>query len=717
MTQPEVVLLYKAWGYEILAPCNPRSGDRGFRYQQQDSTMRIPDGMTCGIVWLMLVGWVSSASAAIVRWEIVSRTPYANGQKFGDVGSYEKIVGKVYYAIDPAARANAEIVDLMRAPRNASGLVEFWSDLLILTPTDPTRGNRALLYDVNNRGNKTALGFFNQGDPGDGFLMRHGFTLVWNGWDGELLPGGDRLRLSPPIATDGDKKITGLVRCEMNPGSAITRTVINWDNHGAYRPTVAGEKYATLTVRERPDDPRQPIARDQFVIHVADVQSDSPTQLPRVELELPAGLKAGFIYELIYEAQDPVVHGVCFASVRDLISALKEGHGEQHPFAQDAAPRFNRAHGFGVSQSGRFLREFLQSGFNADESGKIVFEGLLPHVAGGGLGSFNHRFAQPTRHVNQHDHHDYPADRFPFTYDVQVDPFSGRRDGILQRSIASQTVPLLMHTQSAGEYYTRSGSLVHTDPSGQKDATLPDTVRVYAFGGTQHGPSGWPPSKGVGKYFNNPGDYKPLLRALLLALDRWVVTKQAPPPSVYPRLADGTLVDLAEARKAFIRIPGVEFPPVMQQPPFLDLGPRWYSDRIIDQQPPLQKGAYQARVPQPGKDGNETTGTLLPPDVAVPLGTHTGWNLRRAELGAENELVSLGGGYFPFAITRQERELAGDPRPSLEERYGSLRGYVDQLEARCRVMEQQGYLLAEDISTIIQTQVQRSRSLFEELGN
>ena len=671
------------------------------------------------VVWaciLLVFSHATRASAEVTRWEIVSRTPYANGQKFGEVGAYEQIVGKVHFAIDPAAKANQDIVDLTRAPKNTDGKVEFWSDLFLLTPADPARRNGALLYDVNNRGNKLALGFFNKGDPGDGFLMRHGFTVVWSGWDGELLPGNNRLRLSPPIATDGDKKITGLVRCEMNPGSALTRTVINWDNHGAYRPTEACLKNATLTVRERPDAPRQPIARDQFTVHVTEVESDSPTQLPKVELEYPAGMKAGFIYELIYEAQDPLVHGVCFASVRDLIAALKHGGGQGHPFEKREGNKFQRAIGFGVSQSGRFLREFLQSGFNADEQERIVFEGLMPHVAGGGLGSFNHRFAQPTRHVNQHDHHDYPGDRFPFTYETQTDPLSGQTDGILRRATASKTVPLVMHTQSAGEYYTRSGSLVHTDPLGEKDAKLPDTVRIYAFGGTQHGPAGWPPSKGAGKYFNNPGDYKPLLRALILALDRWIVTKQAPPPSVYPQLADGTLVKLSAARSAFVRIPEVEFPPVMQQPPLLDLGPLWYSDRIIDHQPPRQKGIYQALVPRPGKDGNETAGTLLPPDVAVPLGTHTGWNLRRAEMGAENDLVSLGGAYIPFALTRKERELAGDPRPSLEERYGSFRGYIDQLEARCDEMQKQGYLLEDDIVPVIQTQTQRVRSLFEQIG-
>lgn len=666
--------------------------------------------------WLLSYWLAAPAPAAVVRWEILSRQPYAEGREFGSAGAYERIVGKVHYAIDPANPANQEIVDLTRAPKNAQGLVEFWSDLVILTPVDPAKGNHAVLYDVNNRGNKTALGFFNGGDPGDGFLMRQGFTVVWNGWDGELLPGNDRLRLSPPVATEGGKKITGLVRCEINLNSAATRNVVNWDNHGAYRPTENGLKNATLTFRERPDDPRQPIPRDQFQIHVTDVPSDSPTQLPKVELEYPAGMKAGWIYELIYEAQDPLVHGVCFASVRDLVAALKHGGGDQHPFANDATPRIQRAHSFGVSQSGRFLREFLYSGFNADETGRIVFDGMMPHVSGGGLGSFNHRFAQPTRHVNQHDHHDYPADRFPFTYATQTDALSGQTDGILRRSAKSQTMPLLMHTQSAGEYYTRSGSLVHTNPQGTADADIPDNVRVYLFGGTQHGPAGWPPAKSVGKYFNNPGDYKPLLRALILALDRWVAEKKAPPPSVYPKVADGSLVKREVAQAAFVKIPGIEFPSVIQTPPWLDLGPRWYSDRIVDQQPPLQRGHYQALVPLPGTDGNETTSTLLPPEVAVPLGTHTGWNLRRADSGAENELVSLGGAYLPFAVKKSAREAAGDPRQSLEERYGSLRGYIDRLEAKCDELAKNGYLLTDDIPRIIQTQAQRARPLFEDLG-
>lgn len=656
--------------------------------------------------------------AELVRWEVTSRVPYADGREFGTAGAYEKVTGRVHFEIDPALPQNQDIVDLTKAPRNARHKVEFWSDLVILAPKDPLRGNGAVLYDVNNRGNKLALGFFNQGDPGDGFLMRHGFTVVWSGWDGELLPGNDRLRLSPPVARDGENRITGLVRCEITLNSRVTRTVINWDNHGSYRPVADNFKEATLTVRERPDDPRQPIPRDQFQLHLTNVESDSPSQLPKVELEYPQGLKPGWIYEVIYMAQDPLVHGVCFASVRDLIAALKQGGGENYPFVQSPSENsskpvlFRRALGFGVSQSGRFLREFLHAGFNQDEQGKIVFDGLMPHVAGGGLGSFNHRFAQPTRHVNQHDHHDYPGDRFPFTYGVMTDPLSGQTDGILKRAVATGTVPKVMHTQSAGEYYTRSGSLVHTDPLGQLDAEIPPSVRIYALGGTQHGPAGWPPSKSVGKYFNNPGDYKPVLRALLLSLDRWIEQGHEPPLSAYPRLDQGTLVRLEQAGQSFPKIPLVEFPRIMQTPPLLDLGPRWYSDRIVELQPPRQIGMYQARVPKPGRDGNETAGTLLPPDVGVPLGTHTGWNLRRQDVGAENDLVSLGGAFIPFAKTHQDREFSGDPRLSLMERYGSLQGYLDQLQAYCQTMEKQGYLLSEDIPRVIQVQKQRATLMF-----
>ena len=676
---------------------------------------------------VMLAGGIlgGAASAEVIRFEIRKREPFAGGKKFGEVGAYERILGRVYYAIDPKLRQNRTIIDLQRAPRDKSGRVLFFGELFILAPKDLRRGNGAVLYDVNNRGNKLALRFFNYGgggndpqsakDAGDGFLMRRGFTLVWSGWDGELLPGNNRLMLSVPVAKNGSKPITGRVRCEIVPTGNYKRTVVNWNNHGSYRPTSRGLKTATLTHRVRPYDKRVPIPRSQWAIHVTEVKSDSPSQLPKVELELPAGFKRGHIYELIYEARDPLVHGCCFAGLRDLISSFKHGAGKRNPLLVDGKPVIKRAHSFGVSQSGRFLREFLYSGFNEDERGRKVFDGVIPHVSGGGLGSFNHRFAQPTRHVTQHDHHDYPADRFPFAYETQKDPLSGITDGILKRAHATRTAPFVMHTQSSAEYWTRSGSLVHTDPLGERDAKLPANVRIYLFGGTQHGPGGYPPRKGSGKYPANPGDYRPFLRALLLSLDRWSRDGTPPPASVRPTIAAGSLVDWKQKKTGFPRIPGVEYPRVIQQPPRLDFGRRWQKERIIDLHPPGKVGRYRVLVPRCNADGNEVD-CLSPPEVVVPIATYTGWNLRSKVAGAENELVSLRGSYFPFPVTMKERKASGDPRESLQERYGTLKTYVRKLRSACRELRSKGYLLEEDLARTIRIQKDRVGPFFSRIS-
>lgn len=674
------------------------------------------------VLFTVLIGITAgAASAEVVRFEVRKREPLAGGKSFGRTGPYERIVGRIYYAIDPKLRQNGTIVDLEHAPRDRQRRVTFFGDLFILAPKDLRKGNGAVLYDVNNRGNKLALRFFNFGgggndprsakDAGDGFLMRHGFTIVCSGWDGELLPGNNRLRLSPPVATSCDRPITGRVRCEIVPTGRYKRTVVNWSNHGSYRPTQRGRKTATLTHRVRPDDPRVPVPRDQWTIHVSEVKSDSPSQLPKVELEFPAGFQKGHIYELIYEARDPLVHGVCFAGLRDLIAAFKHGTGRGNPLLIAGKPVIRRAHAFGVSQSGRFLREFLYWGFNEDERGSKVFDGVIPHVAGGGLGSFNHRFAQPTRHVTQHDHHDYPADRFPFTYETQTDPLSGATDGILKRAQATSTAPFVLHTQSSAEYWTRSGSLVHTDPLGKCDAKLPANVRLYLFGGTQHGPSRYPPGKGDGKYPANPGDYRPFLRALLLALDHWSRDGTPAPPSARPTIAAGTLVDWRQSATGFPKIPDVRYPAVIQQPPLLDFGPRWEKLRIVDVQPPRQRGHYRVLVPKCDADGNDVD-CLSPPEVAVPVATYTGWNLRSKAAGAENELVSLRGSYLPFAVTAAERKPRRDPRRSLEERYGSLNEYLRRLKSACESLKKKGYLLDEDVTRTMKIQKQRVSPLF-----
>ncbi|QDT85404.1 hypothetical protein MalM14_30720 [Gimesia chilikensis] len=676
------------------------------------------------VLTITFVSWllVGPLAAELTRFEILTREPFADGQKFGSVGEYERIKGRVYYELDPELPQNQNVVDLKLAPRNKAGRVELSADLLILAPKDLSKGKGALLYDVNNRGNLTALRMLNfasgSNDPqtqkqaGDGFLMREGFTYVSSGWDGELLPGSSRLRLFPPVI---QQPITGKVRCEIVPSSDTTRTVVNWANHGSYRPTAQGLQEATLTHRLRASHPRVPIPRSEWKLHVTEVDSESPAQLPKVELEYPAGLKKLQIYELIYEAQDPVVMGTGFTAVRDLVSALKQGTGEGNPLLVEGQPVIKRAHSFGVSQSGRFLREMMYWGFNEDEAGQRVFEGIIPHVSGSGMGSFNHRFAQPTRHAGQHDHHDYPPDRFPFAYAAQKDPLSGLTEGILTRAEASGTAPLVMHTQSSSEYWNRSGSLTHTDPLGTTDVALPENVRIYIIGGTQHGPSRFTTEKGDGQTAPNPADYKPFLRALLLSLDNWAKEGTAPPASVYPKISDGTLVSWTQNATGFPQIPGIRYPGVIQQPSYLDFGPRWQKERIVDLQPPLPRGDYRVLVPRSGPDGNEL-GCLSAPEVAVPVATYASWRLRSENGAAANQLYSLSGSYIPLPLTKAEREQRGDPRASVEERYGTLEAYLEQLAAQCEVYEKAGYLLQEDRERILQTQSERVAPLFAKIN-
>jgi hypothetical protein len=647
--------------------------------------------------------------AEVVDMKVIRRQPFAGGQSFGDVGPYEQITGIARFAIDPQHPRNQLIVDLALAPRNADGKVEFETDFTILAPKSLDKGNGAIFYDVNNRGNKLALRFFNFApggndvskpkSEGDGFLMRRGYTVVWCGWIGEMLPGDNRLIFQPPQASDQGKPIRGIVRYEMSTDKPATSLPLSRrEGHGSYAPTAEGEAKGVLTWRMREGDPRVAIPRDQWSLERVPppaVKEGVSPRLGQVRLKLAGGFRPGYIYELVCEAEGPLVQGCGYAAVRDLISFLH--HDSRGPAALDPAVKrgFGRAYGFGVSQSGRFLRNFTYLGFNADEKDRLVFDGLMPHVAGGGLGFFNHRFAQPTRFAGQHEDHTYPVDYFPFTYGPALDPFSKRADGILSRYADGRLAPKIMHTQSAAEYWHRSGSLVHTDPLGQQDAVIPAKVRIYAFGGTQHGPASDPPPRGNAQNLTNPGDYRPYLRALLDALDRWVKDGTEPPPSVYPRIDQKTLVHWSQQGTGFPAIPGVRYPEVIQQPLNLDFGPRFESEGIITIEPPKVRGKYVVLVPRSGPDGNDL-GTLLPPEVKVPLATYTGWNLRHRDAGAEAMLANLLGSYLPFPKTKAERIASGDPRASLEERYGDFAGYQQQLAEACKKLIAERYLLPED---------------------
>ncbi|HUE72352.1 MAG TPA: alpha/beta hydrolase domain-containing protein [Pirellulaceae bacterium] len=648
------------------------------------------------ILSLILTG---PLAAEVTRWEITKREPYADGKLMGDRGAYEKWTGKVHFALDSVAEANQQIVDLALAPANDAGKVEFWAEFEMLVPVDPSKANGALFYEVNNRGNKTAPNMFDTG--ADEFLCRQGFVVLWSGWIAEILPDDNRLNMRAPVALLNNRPVRGIVRQEVIVEKLTPRvSLAHRGIQGSYRPIGRTGRFGTLTMRERQADARQNVPRNQWQLLVRDVyDGDRLWPLPIVELEVEGGLKPGWIYEVVYQAEGSVVQGVGLAGIRDIVSALKFGGSpETNPLLnEEKKPLVDRTIGFGTSQSGRCLRHFLWEGFNADEQGRKVFDGVISHVAGGGLGSFNHRFASPTRTNGQHDEHLFPADFFPFTYGDEKDPFSGKTDGILARARKTNTVPKVFHTQSSSEYWHRSGSLVHTDPQANRDSEIPTEVRLYTFGGTQHGPgSGTPAAKGGGKLPSNPADYRPLLRGLLLALDAWVKEGKEPPPSVYPRIADQTLVGWKKEESGWPDVPAVDYPTVIQQPPFLFRGDDWESKRIATIEPPQIKGHYIVKVPAIGPDGNEQ-GTLNLPAISVPVASYTSWNLRDARIGAEGELLSLQGGYVPFARTKSEREAAKDPRPSLAERYQDYQDYENRYRAAAERLIAERFVLQEEL--------------------
>jgi hypothetical protein len=672
----------------------------------------------------VLAWWAGPAKTAwaeLIELTIHRREPFAQGQSFGNTGPYVKLVGTARFALDPQHAGNRPIVDLDLAPRRADGKVEFSADVYILAPADLRKSNGTILYDVNNRGNKLALRFFNDAssgndpttaeDAGNGFLMRRGYILVWSGWIGELLPGEGRLLLAAPPVLENGRPVRGVARFEMSTDKpAEWLPLSRRPGHGSYPPTDAGLEKAVLTWRMRETDPRVVIPRSQWRVEIHPPpapQTGVPGTLPQVRLYVAGGFRPGYLYELITEVEGAFVQGVGFAGVRDLVSFLRYDTSEKNPLRLETGPAVRYAYAFGVSQSGRFLRHFLYLGFNADEQGRRVFDAVWPHVAGGGLGFFNHRFAQPTRHNGQHEDHAYPADMFPFTYGESYDPYQQRRDGILERLRREhpQAVPKIFHTQTSAEYWHRSGSLVHTDPLGKSDAVIPPNVRIYAFAGTQHGPgNGRLPQTTTQLPTDlpaNPADYRPLLRALLDALDAWVKTEQEPPASVYPLIREGTLVLPDQKSTGFPALPGVRYPEVIQRPQLFDYGPDFARHGRITQEPPRPLAAYTVLVPKCDADGNEL-GMIRLPDIAVPLATYTGWNLRHRSIGAEAMLANLLGACIPLAKTANDRQKLGDPRRAILERYRNFDDYREQYRRACDVLVQQRFLLDEDRQRLLE---------------
>jgi len=684
-----------------------------------------------------IVGLCAAPSEArITRIEITKIEPAFGGQTFGDVGAYERIIGRAYGEVDPSLPANAIIQDIGLAPRNAKGSVEYVTDIDILRPLDPSKGNGILFFNVVNRGNKGGLAAFNADVPGglpqnvadnnavkvagDGLMMKQGYTLVWFGWQGDVLPGNNRMTLSVPIAKNADgSPITGVVR-----GELIVRTPTKTLNlstgwftlmsHASY-PTVSVDNRTpladgflpTLTVRAKEQDPRFAIANTEWSFGSCP-EGGAATPGDR-QICLPSGFQPGRIYELIFRAKDPLVLGLGFAAMRDLSTFLKHEEKDEGQTANPVYRAGNKALVMGTSQSGRFIRSFLHLGFNADERGRIAFEGAYPHI-GGGLISLNVRFAQPGHAWGDQVNNLYPAYDFPFTYAKQTDPLTNRTQGVLDRCTASGTCPKIFHVATALEIWEGRQSLGLTDPLGKRDVADPPNVRTFIMASTQHVPAPLPlPTAepfGVCQQQPNPNPQVWTMRALLTALVAWVRDDKEPPPSVVATIAERTLVPPTEVtfpaipanaygnvRRPAARLLGVHNPLGV-----LDFGPQYIAadtSGVISIEPPKRGDArYGVLVHQVDEDGNDLGG-VRGVHLEVPIGTYTGWNLGRRDR-FEDGFCSLQGSFIPFARTKQERLDTGDPRRSMEERYPSKEAYVVAISKAADKLVSARLLLPED---------------------
>ncbi len=623
-----------------------------------------------------------SDGAGITRIVIAKRQIAFGGASFGSAGPYEILAGTAFGELDSRAPANAGIVNLKSAPLNAKGHVEYSADFMILKPVDEKKGNARLIYDFVNRGRNTILRLdesgdsFTPGDAGNAFLLNHGYTIAWSGWqiDAPGTPGF--LRAFVPIAMANGKPATGMSREEFTdvPAGPVFTQALDY-------PALLDTTGTTLTVREHEADPRKPLPASSW--HFIDER--------HVEITAASGFDRGALYELIYPATNESVADVGLAASRDFVSFLRyadqDSTGQPNP-VRDPGTTFKAALAFGISQTGRAINDFIYQGFNADISGRMVFDGALPLLSATRRTYTNFEFAQPGRFARQHEDHEYGGDQFPFTYATSKDSVTGKTDGILMQCEKSHTCPKILHLDSDTEFWQGRDSLLVTDTSGRPFA-LPENVRAYMLSGQEHNPAPNWTTRGNCQQIQNALSYAPYARALLVALDRWVTEGAAPPPTTFPNLKNHTLLPLAKVQASYPAIPGAPFSPLVNQLQVID----------SKSMPPEASGrAYPLYFPPMNADGNPQGGVILP-EIAVPIATYSGRNVR-AEGFSAGELCGLSGSYIPFASTKQERIASGDPRLSLEERYKNSQDYAEKRKHAVDALVQQRFVLPEDADAL-----------------
>ena len=651
-------------------------------------------------VLLATMCWLAApAYARITGIEITTvQSPTFDGASFGNVGRYEKLTGRIHGEVDPSQPPDSGITDITLAPKNARGMVEYSANIMIIRPVDPAKGNHRLLMGINNRGGILAFGLLNDAkrssdptsaaDAGNGFMMREGYTLVFSGWDpvSSVTPGasGGPFLLDAPVARNPDG--SDIV------GPSLEEFVIDSPDIGkralSYPAASLDTTKATLTRRAQVMDKPIPVASDKWRYEPGGMA---------ISL-LPEGTKftAGMLYELIYPAKDPKVAGLGYASVRDFASFLHHASADDQGHANPLAGQIHEVYSTCVSQPCRFMREFVGLGFNDDataEHGR-AFDGVLDWIGGGSGLYLNYRFAQPFRTHREHIARWYPEFKFPFAYQTTTDTVTGKTDGLLARCTATGTCPKIIDVNSDNEYWSKDGALLHTDTAGNDLPDIPG-VREYLMASLPHGPGAGP---GICQQARNPLVANPVMRALLVDLDKWVTSGVAPAPNRLPRRADGTLTDPSQQDTGFPKIPGVTYNARLHTGDLLDFGPD-EARGITTQWPPILLGSpYPVAVPKADADGNTIAGIRLP-DITVPIATYTGWNLR---WNPPQEGCDHYGMYLPFAATKAERMANGDPRLSLAERYPDHAHYVAEVTAAANLLRDQGFLLQEDVDRYVE---------------
>lgn len=645
---------------------------------------------------------------AVAHLDVINRRPFAF--------DYERIDGKLHFAVDPAHAANARIVDLDKAARDADGRVRFWADFVLLQPADAQASNRRLLYYVVNRGQCPGVPFnrfpprlptlppSEEIDPGDGFMMRHGWTVAMCGWQWDVQRQPGLLGLEAPEALDDNgQPIRGKVAVAFQPNEPHTfHRLAHWPLHPQPgRQTMMHEAYPAADVSDPDAQLMAGPTRGALTLVPRDRWRFAREQAGQViaddeHIWLEGGFQPGTWYEVTYTTRRCPVVGTGLLATRDSVAWLRH----DNPFDR----QIDFTYATGRSQCGRFLRQFLYDGLNVDEEGRQVFDGLIPHVAGARLGEFNMRYGQPSE-TNPRGF----GGLFPFTSDDETDPLTGETDGLLRRQRQAGGVPKIFTSNTSSEYWRSDCSLIHTDPEGKRDVEPPAEERIYLIAGHQHG-------SGVARLVDttaigarganafNVVDGLPPQRAFLINLDRWVSEGVEPPPSAFPRLADGTAITREAALDALSIIPGLvpldrSTLPTLRR---VDLGPD--VDRGIARLPASLGEAYPSYVSAVDADGNEVAGIRVP-DISVPVATHTGWVSRHPATGGAGQLLDMQGSTVPFS------------QASIGERYRDREDYANQVRAAAEALAEQRYILEEDIDLAVELALERYDALVPTLAS